>query len=269
MPVQKAVSQQLVTDDTLLEVEALYDEFDAEEQKKSIPPKRRKNENKQQALKKADQVKQQRESKISDLTSLAAFSDISVIQKRFLPKTYRFEINGSLANSINNQFFNNFGLETRLGFYISETWGLELSYVFLGDSRRGVTDNLVDKQRIDTRSLVVPDSFYGGYLKWSPIYGKIALFNDDIVPFDTHFLLGFGTTTTGLGEDESTLSLGVGQTYAHSKDLAFRWDMTLNSYKARVIENLAAGGTEEDELSQFDFFLSAGVSFYFPGAKYR
>lgn len=241
-----------------LEVEALYDSFDDGETK---------------ALKKAEQESTQAEAKkkeqkfdnLSDLVELSPFGDIAVIQKRFLPKTERFELSASLANSLNNAFFNNFGATFRGAYYFNEKYAVELMYYLLQDSKRDITENLFEKQSVDTESVVVPKNFMGVSFKWSPIYGKMALFNETIVPFDIYFAAGYGLSEAVNDKSASTAHLGTGQIFSLSKSMAFRWDFMLNYYRATVLDNKGVASQK----NQVDLFISLGMSFYFPEAGYR
>src|SRR5690606_18135541 len=135
-------------------------------------------------------------------------------QRRFLPKSSRMELSGSGLISTNNAFFNNFGVSVRGAYFFNEKYGVEAIYSFLSSAERPITKNLVDKQGVDTKALVEPESFYGAVFKWSPIYGKMAWFQQKIVPFDIYFTPGFGISTTGLGTTETTITMGVGQLFA-------------------------------------------------------
>ncbi|MCB0362513.1 MAG: hypothetical protein KDD35_07320, partial [Bdellovibrionales bacterium] len=85
---------------TDVEVEELYDKFDINETKrKSAEREKEKNKKKNDEKSKVDP------STLSELSTLAPLSDIAVIQRRFLPKTKRFEASGSLMATINNPFF--------------------------------------------------------------------------------------------------------------------------------------------------------------------
>lgn len=246
-----------------LELESLYDEQDKEEEKKS--------EVEQETKKKErETIDKSEEGTLAELKILAPFENIAIIQKRFMPKTNRFEFSGALGNSLNNAFFNNWGLVTRVAYYLTEHHGLELQYFWLNSNEREITESLRDKQRVQTRSLVVPESYMGLSYKWLPIYGKVALFNKRIVPFDLYFSAGGGLSETGLGEQEPTIQLGTGQKFYLTKSTAFRWDFALNSYRARILQDTSGtGDLEEASKMQIDLFITVGMSFYWPGATYR
>lgn len=198
----------------------------------------------------------------SDLVNLSSFSDISVIQKRFLPKTERFELFGGLSLTTNNPFFNSYGFFGRFGYYFTEQWGLELNYLSLNTTERQATKDLKEDYAVRTANLVTPQSFLGLDVKYSPIYGKIAWFNGRIIPFDLYFSLGGGVTQTNTDSSPGTLHLGTGQLFSLTKNFALRWDFSWNFYSAE--------GLESGESQNFNnLFLTVGASFLFPEATYR
>lgn len=202
---------------------------------------------------------------LSDLAKLAPFSDIAVIQRRFLPKTKRFEASVSGFTNLNNPFYTSYGLGLELSYYLAEKYAVELLGQFASTSARQVTDDLKSGEpQITTDNLVTSKGFLGAGLKWNPIYGKITWLNKTIVPFDLNFNVAFGMTQTTENRNEPTLHLGTSQVFAYSKKMAFRWDLSWNTYQATVKES---GGTKK--LNQNDLFLGIGMSFYFPEATYR
>ncbi|MCB0364840.1 MAG: outer membrane beta-barrel domain-containing protein [Bdellovibrionaceae bacterium] len=242
------------------EVEDLYDKFDADENTKR--------EKEKQVKKKEKEVPKKDPSTLSELSTLAPFSDIAVIQRRFLPKTKRWEFAGSLMGTINNPFFTNLGAALRGGYYFEEKYGVEAVYFFLSSNERAVTDNLRTKRNVKTESLVTPEGYIGADFKWTPMYGKMTFMNKRIVPFDFYFSAGIGLTKTDQGGNEPTVHLATGQAFALSKKMAVRWDLSWNLYQAKT--KVVKSGTErETTTNQDDLYLSLGVSFFFPEATYR
>jgi outer membrane beta-barrel protein len=191
---------------------------------------------------------------MSDLGKLEPFGDIAVIQRRFLPKTGRFEVFGGPTVILNDAYFRSVGLNGRFAYYLSERYGVELvgSYLTVGEWP------IIDEIRrigITTSSFVTSESHYGVNFKWVPVYGKMTWLNSKITPFDLYFSAGLGMTGTNQEKSEVTLHLGSGQTFARTKSMAFRWDFSVHSVFANeMFHNL---------------FLTLGVSHFFPEATYR
>ncbi|MGE3681654.1 MAG: outer membrane beta-barrel domain-containing protein [Bdellovibrionales bacterium] len=232
------------------EIEALYDKDEA-------PVERSRPSRPDREVKEA--------TTLSDLSTLAPFTDVAVIQRRFLPKTQRFEISGTAFSNLNNPFFNSVGLSARIAYYLREQYALEGIFAFATTSSRQVTDDLEQKRRITTDNVVTSKGFMALAFKWNPIYGKITWLNHSIVPFDLNFNAGLGLTQTNADESEPTLHLGTSQVFAWSKSMAFRWDLIWNIYQATTTDSTG----KKDTLQQNDLFLGVGVSFYFPEATYR
>ncbi len=203
---------------------------------------------------------------IANLKNLQPFSDVAVIQRKFLPKTKRFELYGGIGAIVNNAFFMNFGPGIRLGYNFTENLGFEGIFMYLTSSNRDVTNDLKDKRGVTTDGLVAPDTYAGANIVWTPVYGKMSLFENRIVPFDMYFSLGGGMTTTNKKETAPTIEVGAGQRFAISKKMAFRWDFTWNFYSAQYTP---PNGGSSLKGSFDNLFLSLGISFFFPEASYR
>lgn len=260
--VQSSFAQILPREDQQTDagLEDLYDKFEETEASQQATKK-----SKEAEEKKNQEVKVEKDlSKLSELSSLLPFNDIAVIQKKFLPKTARFEFSGSGLFSTNNQYYSNLGIGLRGAYYFTEKYGVEATYIYLTSAERPITEGLVDNQRISTQSLVEPESYMGLSFKWTPWYGKIAWFQQKIVPFEFYFTPGFGMTGTANGDSNATMSLGAGQLFALSKSMAARWDLTWNYYSADVTVN---GAVESQAHS--DILLGVGISFFYPEATYR
>ena len=212
--------------------------------------------------------------KVSELKILETFSDIAVIQRRFLPKTGRFEAYIAGGTNLNDAFFVGNGLQGRFGYYLSERWGIEAVASLFNNSDREVTQELKDRG-VQTLGQVSTDTFYGIDIKWTPIYGKYAYFNEKIVPFDLYFSFGLGITDPKIGEPEEgsnltvqdpgqplTIRFGTGQIFALTKWMAFRWDLSWHFFNVQ-------SPIDDSESLQNNLFLNLGISFFFPEAKYR
>lgn len=237
------------------DIENLYDKDEEKAETKAAPkPRAREGAEPQKEV-----------STLSDLATLAPFDDVAVIQRRFLPKTGRFELSGTVFSNLNNPFFNSIGAGARAAYYIREKYAIEGLFTFNSTSSRQVTDDLEKKRGITTDNVITSKGYMGASLKWNPIYGKITWLNKSIVPFDLNFNFGLGMTRTDSDENVPTLHLGTSQVFAWSKGMAFRWDLIWNTYQGTAKND---NGTTE-KLTQNDLFLGLGMSFYFPEAGYR
>ncbi len=245
-----AQAEDEVSDD----IEALFNQ----EAKRNESDRRKKESSRTQ-----DKASQEKIKDLGGLVRLAPFNDVAIIQKRFLPKTGRFEFFGGGSTNLNDAFFFNIGLVGRAGYYITEKWSLEGILMYLGTEKRSVTEDLKVQKGVLTDSLITPEMFYGVDVKWSPIYGKYSFLDEKIIPFDLYFSAGLGITETNQeGQSPMTIHLGTGQIFAISKSFALRWDFSWNFYTTK------SSVSGKDELTD-NLFITIGASFFFPEAKYR
>ena len=150
------------------------------------------------------------ETSFEELNRLSQFSDIVVLQRRFLTKTGRFEVSPSLIMLLSSEFFIHIGLGTSLSFYFLEKHGMELMSYFAKDFDRSVTSRLA---KIQIGSYIAGDKtqhFTALVYKWIPVYGKMAVFNKKIVPFDVIVSAGAGLAEAFCGNTQTKKAKGTG-----------------------------------------------------------
>lgn len=231
-----------------LELEKSSNEVKAAEAKKQAP------------IEKSEAQEPARPLTYSELGSLAPFSEVSVLQKRFLPKTGRIQLFGGLSTITNDPFFLSVAGVGKASYFFTEAWGVELNYFGISTSNRKATDELKQIQGVKTDNLIQAKSFLGLDVVYTPIYGKMTFFNEQIIPFDLYFSVGYGSTKTQ-SENAGTIHLATGQTFALSKQVALRWDFSWNFFSAKGVD---------EQTGQFNnLFLTVGASIFFPEANYR
>ena len=229
-------------------------------------------------------IKKLKVKQISDLTQLSPFNEVSVIQKRYLPKTSRFEIGLGLDIMLDDNFYYIGGGTGHLEFFIREKHSLALEGGYMFHSQRPVSTYLAQPPNsVQSYNLIISQMYGGAYYKWSPFYGKFSVLNKKIVYFDMFFTFGGGITkiVRGLTDKElegikdgnvidltlkktiwPTGSLGFGQVFALSKDFGFNWNLKWRYY-------LYSFTSDDFSRGHVDLSFSLGLNYYFPGAKYR
>ncbi len=206
---------------------------------------------------------------IVDLNTLAPFNDVSVIQKRFLPKTERLQLYGALGLTTNSPWFTNAGGKLNLSYHFTEKWGVELSGLFLSSSEKDSSKDIRNNNNLQPERFVLTKSNIGADIVWAPIYGKITSLNNEITPFDMYFSFGAGQSATNAQEKNvTTFHVATGQIFAISKSTAFRWDYSWYLYQATPqVDSLSSSPPVKNTYN--DLVFTAGVSFFFPEAGYR
>lgn len=213
-----------------------------------------------------EQVKKLRPEKFGDLARLSPFSDVSVIQRRFMPKTGRVSASVGSNFVLSSEYFFHPGVEAHLAVHFLEKHGVELGGSYVFDFERPVTKDLSSVYVFVDDEVYRLRSFVGLTYKWMPVYGKMAFFNTRIVSFDIFFSLGGGMSYVSKGAAqkrrvvwEPTTMLGMGQVFAFTRDFGFRWDLkwhfTINTKEGFTFLN--------------HFLMSVGLIWYFPSAGLR
>lgn len=208
--------------------------------------------------------------RLTDLNTLSPFTEISIIQKKYLPKTERFQFYLAGGMTTNSPWFLNLGAKVNISYFFTETFGIELGGMFLSNSEREVSKEIRETNKLQPEKFVNTKSHYGVDLVWAPIYGKVSFLNDRIIPFDMYFSAGMGTSNTNSQEgNNTTFHLGMGQIFALSKTTAFRWDYSWNMYKATPVADSSLSSGSPSSNNYNDLILTAGVSFFFPEVSSR
>ena len=214
------------------------------------------------------QVKKLQAKQLTDLVYLSPFSDISVIQRRFMPKTGRVSASLSSVWTLSSEFFLHTGAEGHLTYHFLEKHAIELSGYYVFTFSRGVTSSLTKEIGVNVSELQpLIGSFFGLTYKWMPVYGKITFYNKRILAFDTFFNLGLGISGVNRKASSGTQSqmvwgptglIGLGQVFAISRDLGLRWDLrwhlTYELESQDILDNI---------------LFSIGLSYYYPSAGLR
>ena len=204
---------------------------------------------------------------LSDLVHLAPFSDVVVIQRRFMPKTGRLSFSASTSFILSSEFFLNPGMEAHIAYHFLEKHGVELNSYYAFSIRRAVTSYF---QNIEFRADEVnpiTNGFVGMTYKWMPVYGKITYYDRQILSFDTFLNIGGGMSTLSVKNSnrqtvwEPTLVAGIGQVFAITRDLGMRWDFRWH-FTFRLTNSPPSGFLN-------DFPFSIGLTYYYPSAGSR
>lgn len=217
-----------------------------------------------------EKIKDEKVERLTDLNKLSPFREVSVIQKKYLPKSGRLQAFIGGGTTTNSPWFSNLGLKLNVGYFFSESFGIEASGIFLTNSERDVAKEIRENNGLQPEKFVNTKSNVGVDIVWVPIYGKVSYSNDQIIPFDMYFTAGLGSSSTNSKEgNNSTFHIGTGQIFAISKGMAFRWDYSWNMYQATPLSDSALATANSQSNMYNDLILTAGFSFFFPEVSNR
>jgi outer membrane beta-barrel protein len=138
---------------------------------------------------------------------------IKSVQRKVFIKKSRFEVFPHFAFDLNDPVQKHFIIGAAAGFHLADSASIELrgGYVFATQQQ-----GIIRVIRQDN-SAVIKDPIQAKYhadldFLWAPIYGKISLFGEGILHFDTYLTAGPGIFGTDAGIGPAG-NVGIGQRY--------------------------------------------------------
>lgn len=164
---------------------------------------------------------------------------IQAVERKVFLKRRRFEVHPYVGMDLNDAFFQHFFAGAGVAYHLEDSFALELRG---GAAIAEIQKGSVRFVRLATGSLLegAPSLLAHADLDatWAPIYGKISLFGESILHFDTFITAGGGIFATQRGEratpgaalEEVTnvnpaVNFGIGQRYYINEWLVFRFDV--------------------------------------------
>lgn len=184
---------------------------------------------------------------------------IKAIQRKPFIKKGRFDLSPRFILSLNDAFYQKMGGGASVAYFPVDSLGLELSGAYVGTVQ---TDMVVFFQQANKALPKVSQLRYWLTFnaQWSPLYGKLSLFNDAIVFFDAYLVGGFGLAQTETGSKFAS-NIGLGLRYFVTSWLVVAIEVRDLIYTEKL--RLDVQRTDYTDI-QNHVLLSAGVSFYLP-----
>ena len=179
---------------------------------------------------------------------------IPPVTRRVFVKTGRFQLTPAVGLSLNDPFFKNYIIQGGLAYHVSEMFAVGLQGEYYASSADVV--NVTG----GSGSAAFNHPKYAARLEviWSPIYGKLNLFAEEVFHFDTFLSAGAGYV--GLDTDSSVAgTIAIGQHFFVSEWGAIRWDLRDQIFSMDV----RPGGGSGKHLQNLLTF-NVGFAFYLP-----
>ncbi|MFT7624851.1 MAG: outer membrane beta-barrel protein [Myxococcota bacterium] len=197
--------------------------------------------------------------------------DVRNIHKRLFLKDGRWEFTISAGVIPNDDFFTYYPIGVKVNYYFTEDIAVELagSYMIDQDSdlKRFLSEDILEGIQVELPQSLVWQA--GAGVLWTPLHGKVAIFDTKLGHFDFGFALGvmaLGTEVQAEGEAEATGRVDVGGNVGATvrfyllEFLALRLDYRHYFYNARDADDNSRGLSYPAE-------ISLGVSFFTSGAE--
>lgn len=192
----------------------------------------------------AEEVERQKEEEI-DL--------IRVIQRRPFLRRNRVEVSPMLGTNINDALVATFLAGGSINYHITEVMAVGVNGGYSLGSETDLFDEVIEDYELFPEVSQVL-WLANVHFQYAPIYGKFALFNTWIIPWDLYVLLGAGWVSTEL-DGHPSLSVGLGQRYFMNRWFTLNLELRDHIYN----EDYPGGSTLVNNL-----VFTAGVGFFIP-----
>jgi outer membrane beta-barrel protein len=188
---------------------------------------------------------------------------VKSVQRKLYMKRGRLELSPAIAINVNDPYYTKWGGELRAAFYPADTLALALRFALLDTER---TDDVVTA-KANLSSMIYFSAPYWtatADAEWSPLYGKVAIFNS-ILHFDGYLVAGAGVAYTQTTSDPNPVrsgvkpafDLGIGLRFVTTDWLAINAGLVNTSYVDTPV------GTTKASLQNV-MLVHLGVSIFFP-----
>lgn len=182
---------------------------------------------------------------------------VKSVQKKLMLKKGRVEVAPAFSMSLNDAFYQKVGVGVAATYWPADNLGVFADVYYLVTAE---TPNVVLAKQALSSTLLVSrlKLLVAGGFQWSPIYGKIAWFDHDIIDYDFFLSAGFGMAETSTGNHVAT-TFGLGQRYLVNRFLGVFFKVEDRLYPESYALRAGPVTTIANVLT-----LSVGVSIFFP-----
>lgn len=210
-----------------------------------------------------------RESLLEGERDVTVEDRVKSVQRKLYLKKHRFELAGFGTTAVNDPYFRKYGVTLRPAWYLADTLAVSLR---LSAMRLDRTDDVPLAKRTFQSQMFFSVPQFGAVagIEWSPIYGKVSIWND-ILHFDSYLVGGIGAVITETSSSPVFLEcgtscprgpnpaadLGVGIRFVARDYLAVNAALINTTYV-----DIPTGTTKA--ATQNMLTLNAGVSIFYP-----
>lgn len=215
--------------------------------------------------------------KLEDKYWGAKDEEYGVIQNRTYSKAQKFYGSLVAGTLINDSFAEGKPVGGMLGYYFTEDFGVELSYLGHDAKRNENVETLANKSYAVAPNYNLVKNSMTASVTYTPFYAKMAFMNKSIMYFDMGFTAGVGVSTyeqvtspaQGAGEQFNSktsphFEIGFMQQLFLTKNVAFRLDLKNTFYKQTIVPYQTNSNTTtgEESKSANDTTLTFGITLF-------
>lgn len=189
------------------------------------------------------------------------FSDLAVIQKNYMPKSGRYQLNLNASSVPSDAFYSTMGVAVRGAYHFNETWGAEAFTHLFTSAARDEVSNIATKNLVKVSNLVSLKSFSGINIYTNFIYGKLSIKDERVLPFEIYSTFGLGSLITSKDDSSPSAQIGAGALFSINRSGALRVDLSWALYQTKLDQQVSS--------IENSTFLSLGYSWFWPNPEYR
>ena len=219
--------------------------------------------------------------KLEDKYWSAKDEDYAVIQNRTFSKAGKLFLSGMYGTLVNDAFAQSKPYGVNLGYYFTEDFGLEVSYLS-NDSKKSASVSKFNTLAANVSpNYNLPGTTTAFNFTYTPFYAKMAFMNMAIMYFDMGFTAGLGVSDydqvirlrDGVGNDlgegkikqtSPHFEIGVMQQLFLSKNFAFRLDIKNSFYNEKIVtyDGGVSGNRSEESATKNNTYIMLGLTLF-------
>jgi outer membrane beta-barrel protein len=162
-------------------------------------------------------------------------SDVDVVQNRTYKKAGHVEISVFGGFVFNDPFLTVHNYGATLGYHLNEYYSIHAVAWKYGVSNSSAYNTLLSSQSVAANTNP-PNSFVGGELHGSLLYGKVSFAGEAILHYDLHLIGGAGMTNTQNGNYITPVA-GIGQQMFLGERVSFNVDFRVTPYHEDIVSS--------------------------------
>lgn len=185
---------------------------------------------------------------------------VKAVPRKAVIKRGRLEIGANASLSLNDPYYQHVAFSGNAMFFPHDSFGLGLGADYLYGHFK--SDNVDVVRRSFTSVPAVfekPRLFAHADFQWVPIYGKISVFNTEIVHFDVYAVTGVGLATAFGSRTPWLVHAGLGQRFFINDWIAVR----LEARDYLFVDTLEVNGQERSDVQSY-VMVHGGLSIFVP-----
>lgn len=184
---------------------------------------------------------------------------VKAVPRKAMLKRHRLELSPMAAVSLNDPYYQHYAVGGSLVFYPNDAFGIGLGgdYLYAHVATNNIA--IVRQDLIAVPAVFeLPTLFAHLDAYWVPVYGKLSLFNSDIINFDFYLTAGIGAAKAG-SRYPLAATVGLGQRFVIGDWIALRIEVRDHVFN----DSQQVYGVPRSDIQNY-LLVFAGVSIFVP-----